>query len=100
VYAGCHPCAGLWPACDSREMEAMGRASSQCLVAGPLTVARTCREVAQASPGFRALGHGNDFQAGVGNAQTTWQWQQPGVCIPREVRATMDGAWLQCPPWC
>ena len=27
--------------CASREMEAMGRASSQVLVAGPLTVART-----------------------------------------------------------
>ena len=27
----------------SREMEAMVRASSQCLVAGPLTVARTHR---------------------------------------------------------
>ena len=26
-------------------MEAMGRASSQCLVAGPLTVARICTEV-------------------------------------------------------
>ena len=28
----------------SREMEAMGRAGSQCLVAGPLTVVRTHRE--------------------------------------------------------
>ena len=34
-------------------MEAKGRASSQCLVSGPLTVARNCREVAQAAPGCR-----------------------------------------------
>ena len=39
--------AGIWPACASREMEAKGRASIQCLVAGPLTVTRTHREVTQ-----------------------------------------------------
>ena len=33
---------GICPACTCRDMEAMGRASSQCLVAGPLTVVRTC----------------------------------------------------------
>ena len=32
--------------CVSREKEAIGRASSQCLVAGLLTVARTCRKLA------------------------------------------------------
>ena len=40
----------------------MGRASSQCLDAGLLTVARTCRMVAQATPSCRALGSGNEPQ--------------------------------------
>ena len=34
----------------SREIEAMDRAGSQCLVAEPLTVVRTCREVLVAGP--------------------------------------------------
>ena len=51
--------------CASREMEA----SSQCLVVGPLRVARTHRKVAQAAPSCRALGTGSDFQAGVSSAQ-------------------------------
>ena len=42
----------------SREKEAMDRTSSQCLVAGFLTVARTFRKVAQATPSCRALGSG------------------------------------------
>ena len=48
----------------------MGRSSSQCLVAGPLTVARTCREVVQAVPGCRDLGSGSDPQGAVGGAQS------------------------------
>ena len=46
----------------------MGRASSQCLVAGLLTVARTCRKVAQATPSCMALGRGNEPQANLGGA--------------------------------
>ena len=46
--------------CVSREKEAMGRASSQCLVAGLLAIARTCRKVLQATPTCRALGSGNE----------------------------------------
>ena len=38
----------------------MGRASSQCLVAGLLTAARTCRKVPLATPSCRALGSGNE----------------------------------------
>ena len=38
--------AAVQPACASRKMEAMGRASSQCLVAGFLTVTRTQGKVA------------------------------------------------------
>lgn len=34
----------------------MGRAGSQCLLAGVLAAASTCREVAQATPCFKALG--------------------------------------------
>ena len=49
---------------DSREMEAMGRAGSQCLVAGPLPLSRTHGKVAQAAPSCRALGSDSD-QAGV-----------------------------------
>ena len=46
---------GVRPACSSREMEAMGRAYSQCLVAEPLTEARThgpwgCRLLQLAGP--------------------------------------------------
>ena len=51
------------------EMEAMGRASSQCLVAAPLTVARTQGKVVLAAPSCRALGSGSDLQSGVG---CTW----------------------------
>ena len=67
----------------------MSRASSQCLVTGPLTVARTHRKVVQAAPSCRALGSGSDPQAGVGSAQSIWQWQQQGVCIFMGVRATL-----------
>ena len=43
-----------------REKEAMGRASSQCLVAGLLTAARTCRKLLQGTPSGRALGSDNE----------------------------------------
>ena len=104
VCAGCYlldrVCAGVQLARVSKEREAVGRACSHCLVAGPLTVVRTCGEMAQAAPGCRALGSGSDPQAGVGSAQSLWQWQQQGSCIPRGVRKA-GGSWLQCPPlWC
>lgn len=57
----------------------IGRTCSQCLVAGLLTVGRTHRKVVQAAPNYRALGSGNDSQAGVSSAQSIWQWQQHGV---------------------
>ena len=44
----------------SREKEAMDRVSSQCLVPGLLTAARTCRKVVQATHSCRALGSGNE----------------------------------------
>ena len=53
VCAGSYPHAGVWTVSVAREIEAMGRASSQCLDAGPLTVVRTCEEVAQAAHGCR-----------------------------------------------
>ena len=65
----------------------MDRAGSQCLVAVSLTVARTHRQVAQASASCRALGSDSYLQAGVGGTQSVWQWQQQGVCIPRRDRA-------------
>ena len=65
--------------CVSREKEAMGRAGSQCLVAGVLIVARICRKVAQDTPSCRALGRGNEPQADLGSAQSIWQWQWQGV---------------------
>ena len=49
-----------------QEMEAMGRASSQCLVAGPLTMGRACGEVVQVAPSCRALVSGSDPQADLG----------------------------------
>ena len=54
----------------SREMEGVGRASTQCLVAGSLTVTRTHGKVAQAAPSCRALGSGSDPQVGVGSARS------------------------------
>ena len=51
-------------------------ASSQCLVAGPLTVGRTPRKVAHAAPSCRALGSGSEPQALLGRAWIMWQWQQ------------------------
>ena len=72
----------------------MGQASTQCLVAGPLSVARTLRKVAQAAPSCGALGSDSD-QACVGGAWSTWQWQQQGGCVPREVRATTGRIQLQ-----
>ena len=50
---GCSVCFG--------EKEAMGRASSQCLVTGLSTVARACRKVELATPSYRAMGSGNVF---------------------------------------
>ena len=52
----------------SREKEAMGWASSQCPVAGLLTVARTYRKVAQATPSCRALGCGIEVHPDLGGA--------------------------------
>ena len=68
--------------CASREMEAIGRNSS--VVAGPFTVSRTHGKVVQAAPSCRALGSGSDPQAGVDDTWSVWQWQQQGVCVPRE----------------
>ena len=76
----------------------MGRASSQCLVSVPLTVARYHGEVVQAVPCCRALGSGSEPWEGVGSTQSLWQWQQQGMCLPRGVRATVGGVWLHCPP--
>ena len=73
MSVGCYPHAGVQPACAFRELEEMGRASSQCLVARPLTVVGTHEEVAQAAPGCRALRGGSDPQAGVGGDQSLWQ---------------------------
>ena len=75
----------------------MDRAHSQCLVAGPLTLSRTYREVVQAAPGCRVLGSGRDPLGGAGGAQSLWQWQQQGMCVPRGVRTTTGCAQLQCP---
>ena len=80
VWAGCYPPGAE---CVSKEKEAMGRASSQCLVAGLLTVARTFRKVAQATSSCRSLGSGNEPQANLGNAQSIWQWQWQGVWVLR-----------------
>ena len=44
---------------------------------------------AQAAPGFRAFVSGSNSQAGVGNTQSIWWWQQPGMCIPRRMRAAV-----------
>ena len=33
----------------------------------------------------------------LGTTQSIWQWQLQGGCVPMEVRATVYGAWLQCP---
>ena len=71
----------------------MGRASSQCLVAVLLTVARTCRKVAQATPSCRVLGCGIEPQADLVGAWSIWQWHWQGVGIPRGVRATMVGGY-------
>ena len=78
----------------------MGRANSQCLVSGPLTVARNCGKVVQIVPSCRALQSGNETQAGFGGTRSIWQQQWQSVCIPRGVRAKMGGAQLQCSPLC
>lgn len=57
----------------------MGRASIQDLFAGLLTVARTCRKVAQSSPSCMALGIDNEPQKDLNFAQGILQWQWQGV---------------------
>ena len=89
----CH----LRPVLASMKIETMGRASSQCLFASPLKIARTCWEVAQDAPGFRVLGSGSDPQGGVSSAQSFWQCQQQGMCVPKGVRPT-SGTQMQCLP--
>ena len=103
VCAGCYPSAGIRPVLASGEVDTMGRASSPCLVAGPLTVARTLGEVAQAPPGGRALESGSDTLGGIFGTQGVWQWQQQSqqqwqqqcVCILRGVLVAMptSGVW-------
>ena len=68
--------AGIRSACASWEMKAVGRPSSKYQAAGPSTVERTHKEVAQAAPRSRALGSGSDPQARVCGAPSVWQWQQ------------------------
>ena len=57
----------------------MGMASSQCVVAGVLTVARICRKVEEATPSCRALGSSNESQADLGGARSIWHWPWQGV---------------------
>ena len=52
-------------------------------------MARTHGEVGKAAIGCRALGSVSDPLAGVGSAQSIWQWQQQRVCIFMGVRATL-----------
>ena len=51
-------------------------------MSGPLTVARTHGNISQDAPGFRALGSDSDLQAGIGGAQSNWQWYQQGCAFP------------------
>ena len=44
-----------------KEKEAVGRASSQCLIVGLSIAARTCRKVVQTTPSCRALGSGDEL---------------------------------------
>ena len=82
----------------------MLRACSQCLVAGPLTVARTHREVvAQAAPDCRALGSGSDSLGGVGSTQSLWQrhWCSMGCVFPGLLQHSLDcDALLPSPSGC
>ena len=57
----------------------MVRVSSQYLVAGLLTVARTSRKVAQVIPSCRALGGDDETQADLGSAWSIWQRQWQSV---------------------
>ena len=84
----------------SREMEVIGRTSSQCLVAGTSTVARICWNVAHADPSCMALESGCDTQTCAGGVWSIWQWQWQGMCLPRWVRATIFGAQFPWPPLC
>ena len=51
----------------------MGRASSQCLVVGLSTAARTYKKVVEATPSCRALGGGNELQANLQGDQRIWK---------------------------
>ena len=62
-------------------MEALGRASSQCLVAGTLTVARTHGKVVHAAPSCRAPESDSEPHAGLCGARNMLQWQKQGLCI-------------------
>ena len=76
--------------CVSRDIEAMGRASSQ--------LARTHWEVAQATPSCKAPGYGSDPQVGVGSAQN---FAVGAMCVCSQgSESNNGGAWLQCPSLC
>ena len=75
-------CGGIWPMHASWEMEAMGRACSWCLVAGPLIVERTHRKVEQAAFGCSAPGSGNDSQAGVASTQSLGSGNSRAYAFP------------------
>ena len=55
----------IWCCACLQEMEALGRASIQCLVSRPLTMATTHRKVEQTAPSCVALESDCDAQAGV-----------------------------------
>ena len=62
MSVGSYPHAGVRPAFAFRDMEALGMASSQWLIVGPLTVARTHREEVQAALICWVLGSSHDPQ--------------------------------------
>lgn len=79
VFSGHYPidsgCAYIWYAFAPMQVEAMGNACIQNLIAMPLVVVRTHSVVgAQAVPGYRALGTHSNPQGGGSCAQTPYQY--------------------------
>ena len=79
----------------------MGGACRQHLVTGPLTVVGSQGGTTggwgwQADPSCRALSSGSDPQGSGGSAQSPWQQQWQGMCVPREARAVVLGCRALC----
>ena len=91
ISSGGGPC----PPLESQITVAVGTLSPEDHTRSTLSHLAHAGSAASAAPSCRVLGRDNEKVPGC--CSEHWQWQLQGRCIPRGVRATAYGTWLQCP---